>query len=276
MTVLALVFLLQQTTLPTVGDTIWLERSVETPAGAEVRAAQWTPVEPIGLLGHAVIRRIGTRTVVSYPAVAWAAGKLQVEVPGPIVIRSDGTTDSLPDESRTIVVQSVLPDSLPPERVPVQPEAGIVAERITSPYPVLLAVLVALLVFAPLAAWWLRAGPPMPPFHTPTERQAPPLTEWGEAGEPRAVAAVAARSLRGVILGHLPGIPQGLVASRLIRVVEEQRPNWPADEIGEVLSALEAVQYSAASPLEVLALAERAGVLRQQLEPASARAPNPA
>jgi hypothetical protein len=275
MMLLSLIVLLQQAAPPTVGDTIWLERSVETPAGAEVRAAQWTPVEPMGLLGHAVVRRIGTRTVVSYPAVAWAAGRLQVEIPGPIVIRSDGITDSLPAESRTLVVRSVLPDSLPPDRVPVQPEAGIVAERITTPYPVLIALLGALLIFAPLAAWWLRTGPPMPALHPPTDRLLPPLAEWGEAGEARAVAAVAARSLRGVILGQLPGIPQGLVASRLIRVVEEQRPNWPADEIGVVLRALEAVQYSAATPVEILALAQRAGALRQRLEPAATRAPNP-
>lgn len=272
MMLLSLVLLLQQASPPpTVGDTIWLERSVETPAGAEVRAAQWTPVEPMGLLGHAVMRRIGTRTVVSYPAVAWAAGTLRVKVPGPIVIRSDGTTDSLPAESRTLVVASVLPDSIPPEQVPVQPEAGIVAERITSPYPVLIALLAAILILAPLAAWWFRRGPPMPAFKTPTDRLVPPLAEWGEAGEPRAVAAVAARSLRAVILGQLPGVPQGLVASRLIRVVEEQRPNWPADEIGTVLRALEAVQYSAAAPSEVLALAERAGALRKRLEPGPAK-----
>jgi len=270
MMLLSLVLLLQQAP-PTVGDTIWLERSVETPAGAEVRAAQWTPVEPMGLLGHAIIRRIGTRTVVSYPAVAWAAGTLQVEVPGPIVIRRDGTTDSLPAEARTLVVASVLPDSIPPERVPVQPEAGIVVERITSPYPVLVALLAVILIFAPLAAWWLRRGPPMPAFKTPTDRLVPPLAEWGEAGEPRAVAAVAARSLRAVILGQLPGVPQGLVASRLIRVVEEQRPQWPSDELGTVLRALEAAQYSAATPGEVLALAERAGALKKQLEPGPTR-----
>src|SRR5512147_769615 len=116
MMLLSLVLLLQQGT-PTVGDTIWLERTIETPAGAEVRAAQWTPSEPMGLLGHPVIRRVGSQTVVSYPAVAWNAGTITVQVPGPILIRSDGTTDSLPTESRTLVVSSVLPDSLPPEQL---------------------------------------------------------------------------------------------------------------------------------------------------------------
>jgi len=271
MMLLCLVLALQQAGVPTVGDTIWLERSLETPPGAEVRAAPWTPEEPIGLLGHPVIRREGSRTVVAYPAVAWSAGTHQVQVPGPIVIRRDGTTDSLPPETRTLVIASVLPDSLPLERLPVQPEAGIVMQRVTSPYPVLVALLLAGLLFTPLAWWWLRPGPAMPAFNPPSDPVVLPLAEWNEAGEPRAVAAVAARSLRAVILGQLPGIPQGLVASRLVRVVAEQRPAWPAEEIGTVLRALEGVQYAAVPAGEVLELAERAGALRKRLEPTVAR-----
>lgn len=271
---LALLTLLQQTAAaPTVGDTIWLERVVETPAGAEVRAAQWTPSDPIGLLGRPLVQRQGNRTIVSYPAVAWRAGRLQVDVPGPIVIRADGTTDSLPAESRTLVVASVLPDSVPPEKLPVQPEAGIVVERVTSPYPVLVAVLVATLLFSPLAWWWLRAGPPMPGFTPPGDAAVPPIEEWHEAGESRAVAAVAARQLRAVMLSHLPGMPQGLVAGRLIRVVAEQRPAWPIQELGEVLGGLEAVQYASVPAGDVLALARRADALRQQLEAMPARTP---
>jgi hypothetical protein len=266
MILVSLLALLQQSVPPTVGDTIWLERTIETPAGAEVRAAQWTPADPIGLLGRPVIRREGSRTVVSYPAVAWSAGTHLVQVPGPIIIGRDGTTDSLPPETRTVVVASVLPDSLPPERLPVQPEAGIVLERVTTPYPVLVALLVGILLFSPLAWWWLRPGPPMPAFKPPSERLTPPLADWGEAGETRAVAAVAARALRSEILSHLPGIPQGLVASRLVRVVAEQRPAWPVDEIGTVLRALEAAQYAPAAPGEILGLADRASDLRRKLE----------
>jgi hypothetical protein len=219
----------------------------------------------MGLLGHPVIRREGNRTVVAYPAVAWSAGTHQVRVPGPILIRRDGTTDSLPAESRTLVIVSVLPDSLPPERIPVQPEAGILAEAVTSPFPLLLSLLLAALLFAPLAWWWLRRGPPMPAFNPPADPVVPPLAEWNEAGESRAVAAVAARSLRAVILGQLPGSAQGLVASRLVRVVAEQRPAWPVDEIGTVLRALEAVQYAEVPGGEVIALAQRAGALRNRL-----------
>jgi hypothetical protein len=258
---------------PTVGDTIWLERVVETPSGAEVHAAQWTPAEPMGLLGRALIRREGNRTIVSYPAVAWRAGRIQVEIPGPIVIRADGTTDSLPPESRTLTVASVLPDSVPAEKLPVQPQAGIVVERVTTPYPVLVALLVAALLFLPLAWWWLRSGPPMPGFSAGGAPVAPPLEEWTEAGEPRAVAAVAARGLRAAMLSHLPGMPQGLVASRLMRVVAEQRPSWPVAELGEVLGGLEAVQYASASGTDVLELTRRAAALHRRLEATPARSP---
>ncbi|HSB55691.1 MAG TPA: hypothetical protein VLD58_15125 [Gemmatimonadales bacterium] len=272
---LPLLLLLQQAAPagPTVGDTIWLERVVETPSGAEVHAAQWTPAEPMGLLGHALLRREGNKTIVSYPAVAWRAGRIQVDVPGPIVIRPDGTTDSLPVESRTLNIVSVLPDSVPAEKLPVQPEAGIVTERVTTPYPVLVAVLVALLIFAPLAWWWLRSGPPMPGFTAGGAPVAPPLDEWNEAGEPRAVAAVAARGLRATMLSHLPGMPQGLHAGRLMRVVAEQRPSWPVAELGDVLGGLEAVQYDSAPSHDVLALARRAADLQQQLQAMPARTP---
>ncbi len=277
MTVLSFFLLLQQAAPAalTVGDTIWLERVVETPSGAEVRAAQWTPAEPMGLLGHPLVRREGTSTIVSYPAVAWHAGRLQVEVPGPIVIRSDGTTDSLPSESHTLVVASVLPDSVPAEKLPVQPEAGIVVERVTTPYPVLAAILIASLLFAPLAWWWIRPGPPMPAFAPAGGTTAPPLGEWSEAGERRAVAAVAARDLRTAMLSHLPGMPQGLVASRLMRVVAEQRPAWPVAELDRVLGALESVQYAAAPGEDVLVLAERAAGLCRQIEATPTRTPSP-
>jgi hypothetical protein len=258
---------------PTVGDTIWLERVVETPAGAEVHAAQWTPAEPMGLLGHPLIHRQGNQTVVSYPAVAWRAGKIQVDIPGPIVIRPDGTTDSLPVESRTLNIISVLPDSVPPEKLPVQPQAGIVTERVTTPYPVLVALLIAGVIFAPLAWWWLRSGPPMPGFSAGGSPVSPPLDEWNEAGEPRAVAAVAARGLRAVMLSQLPGMPQGLHAGRLMRVVAEQRPSWPVAELGQVLSGLEAVQYDSSAGGDVLGLARRAAELQQQLQSLPAKTP---
>ncbi len=270
--ILVLLALLQtqgQAPGPTVGDTIWLERSVTVPPGAEVRAAPWEPEGDIGLLGRPVIRREGGTATVAYPAVAWTAGSHSIAVPGPILIGHDGSTDSLPAETRVIQVASVLPAGEAPEKLAVQPQAGIVAERITSPWPPLAALLAAALLYAPIVWLWRRRGPATSAARPASEPAAIPLVEWTEAGEARAVAAVAARSLRGAITGLLPGAGPGLVTTRLVRILEEQRPKWPAAEISRVLHGLDAAQFAASAPDEVASLATRAGELRRQLEGAA-------
>jgi hypothetical protein len=267
--ILSALILLTQASPPTVGDTIWLERSVEVPAGAEVRAAPWKPDGDVGLLGRPVVRREGTLATVAYPAVAWRAGTHTILVPGPVVIGRDGVTDSLPAEARTIEVASVLPPGQPPERLQIQPQVGIVAERITSPWPLLAALFFAGALFAPLAWWWRRRGAPLVMPRPSPVKAPPPLEEWAEAGELRAVAAAAGRALRTTINSLLPGTAPGVVTSRLIRIIQEQRPAWPFEEIGTVLRALDAAQYGESSAPEVLALAERAGAMKRRLEGAA-------
>ncbi len=262
-----LLLLLQaQASPPTVGDTIWLERTVDVPPGAEVRAAAWEPESPISLLGKPEVRRSGGSATVVYPAVAWAAGTQTIEVPGPIIILHDGSTDSLPPETRTIEVASVLPSGAAPDKIPVQPEAGIVSERVHSPWPVIAAVLVAGLLLAPLAWWWRRRGPVVPVAAPSTAEAVVPVAEWTEAGEPRAVAAIAAHGLRAAIVARLPGAGPGMVTARLVRVVEEQRPQWPVAEIATVLRGLDAAQFAERPADGVADLTTRAGELRRKLE----------
>jgi hypothetical protein len=93
-----------------------------------------------------------------------------------------------------------------------------------------------------------------------------PVGEWSEAGETRAVAAVAAHSLRAVLVARLPGVGPGLVTARLIRIVEEQRPQWPAADIAAVLRGLDAAQFAETASDGVAELASRAGALCRQLE----------
>ncbi len=268
--ILALVVCLQLPAHPpTVGDTIWLERSVAVPPGAEVRAAAWEPDGDIGLLGKPVVRREGGTAIVAYPAVAWTTGTHTILVPGPILIGQDGTTDSLPAESRTLEVASVLPVDQAPERVAVQPEVGIVAEPITTPWPLVATLLAAGLLFAPLAWWWRRRGPAMPARGASVEAAVVPLAEWGEAGEARAVAAVAAHALRATILTRLPGAGPGLVTARLLRVLEEQRPKWPTADLGRILTGLDAAQFAAHPTVDVLALVAEAAALQRQVEEAA-------
>jgi hypothetical protein len=261
--------ILLQTPTPTVGDTIWLERTVEVPPGSQVRAARWEPEGEIGLLGRPVIRRTGNLVTVAYPAVAWTAGTHTVLVPGPVLIRQDGVTDSLPAEAHSIQVVSVLPAGQPPERIVVQPEVGVVNERVTSPWPVVLGLLIAGALFAPFAWWWRRRGAPLgAPRATPIPAGVP-IGEWAEAGESRAVAAAVARGLRAALAAGVRGLPPGLVTSRLIRVVNEQRPSWPSEEIAQLLQALDAAQYAESPTTELTSLAQRATAIQRRLEGAA-------
>jgi hypothetical protein len=266
---ISLLLALVQGSPPTVGDTIWIVRSVEVPVGAEVRPGAWDPGGDVELLGHPRVERQGNQAIVSYPAVAWRAGTHTVLVPGPIIIGRDGITDSLPLEARSIEVASVLPQGQEPERLAVQPEAGLVEERVTSPGLLVASVLVALGLFLPLAWWWRRRGPPMTVGRPAAERIAPPVAEWLEAGEPRAVAACAARALRTSIAARVPGMAPGLVTARLVRVVTEQRASWPAEEMGAVLRALEAVKFAEVSDEELVKLTERADELGRRIEGAA-------
>ncbi|MEO8635172.1 MAG: hypothetical protein ABI587_07835 [Gemmatimonadales bacterium] len=257
--------LLLQAGLPTVGDTIWIERTVTLPAGADVRPGEWLPEGDIGLLGRPIVQRAGGEATIRYPAVAWRTGTHTVVVPGPVIVLPDGRTDSLPPESRTLQVLSVLPADTAPERLAVQPEAGLVSQRITEPWPLVAFLLLATLLFLPIRWWWRRRGPPMPAMVPSAGPTALPLDAWSEAGESRAVAAIAHRVLRLAMLGQLPGVPAGLVDSRLVRIMEEQRPQWPVPELATVLRALEVAQFSETGQGESLALATRAMDLAQRI-----------
>jgi len=260
---------LLQAPLPTVGDTIWIERAVTAPAGAEVRAAPWAPTGPVALLGRPLLRRQGSVTIVAYPAVAWSPGRHVVTVPGPVVIRADGSTDSLPSEARTITVASILPEGVPPDSLSPQPETGIIAQQVTSPLPLMASLVVAALIFLPFRWWWQRRGPVSGTPRLPPIPAAPPLAEWSEDGEHRAVAAVAALELRRAVVRQLPGVPAGVITSRLIRIVGEQKPAWPAEEIATLLRALDSAQFAEAPGAEVVELAERASRLAARLEAAA-------
>jgi hypothetical protein len=47
--------LLVQGVGPTVGDTVWLSRTIAVPPGYVVRAADWDPADPIELLGRPLV-----------------------------------------------------------------------------------------------------------------------------------------------------------------------------------------------------------------------------
>lgn len=243
MSALLLFAALAQAPLPQVGDTVWLVRTIPTPAGRLVRVAPWNPEGAIEALGPGVVVPRGDSVDVRYPAVGWLPGSHAVDVPGPVLVSPDGATDSLPVASITITIGSVLPtlprDSLPP----IQPEAAPILRPIETALPVVILLLLATLLLIPVHFWWRRRGRPM--IRTAAAESTPvpaaPLEAWLAAGEPRAVLAAAAARLRAVS------------ASR------------PTPEASALLASLDEALFGPGDATAALAQATRAVALAEQL-----------
>jgi hypothetical protein len=195
---LVLLLLLIQAPLPQVGDTIWLVRTIAAPSGREVRVAPWSPEGAVEALGPGLLVPRGDSVDVRYPAVGWLPGSHAVDVPGPVLVSPDGTTDSLPPTTITVTIASILPalpgDSLPPP----QPEAAPVLRPVQTALPLVILLLLATLVLLPVHFWWRRRGRPLVPVARAASTTVPtvPFDDWVAAGEPRAVLAAAAAQLR--------------------------------------------------------------------------------
>lgn len=257
--------LLAQGAAPTVGDTIWLRRTVAVPPGNVLRAADWDPADPIELLGKPRIVSAGDSAEIAYPVVIWSPGSLSIDLPGPLLLGPGGTVDSLAGQRITLTVRSVLPptagDSLPPP----QPRAAFVERRTISltPLPILWALAIALLV--PLHIWWRRRGPPAPlPARLPIAPE-PPLARWADDGELRAVANVAAAQLRAAVAQRVAAAHSGLDTERLLSELAAIRPDWPLDELGDVLRALDEARFGTASDSDPLELSRSSAALRDRL-----------
>ena len=250
---------------PTVGDTIWLRRTVALPAGTVVRAPDWDPAEPVELLGQPKIIVRGDSAEIRYPVVVWQPGPLNVAVPGPLLLGSGGTVDSLAGQSVHLVVRSVLPnlpgDSLPPP----QPRASLVPRRDVSLLPLLLLSAIALLILVPIHLWWRRRGPAMPPVPTGSPVPDPPLVRWADAGEFRAVVNLAAVRLRAAIAQQVPAAHSGLETDRLLAELAAVRPHWPLEELGDLLRDLDDARFGYTDSPQALELSESTFKLRDRL-----------
>jgi hypothetical protein len=197
MTALVLGALLLQVQAPQVGDTVWLTRTVAAD-GREVRAVAWQPEGAIEALGPGLVVQRGENVVVRYPAVGWLPGNHVVQVPGPVLVSPDGTTDTLPPQPVTITIASVLPDLSGDSLPEPQPEAALVLRPERTPGPLILLLALSGLLLVPIHLAWRRRGPPPRSPDVPVAGEA--KVEWGgrwaAAGEVRAVLAVAAARLR--------------------------------------------------------------------------------
>ncbi len=258
---------------PTVGDTVWVTRTVPLPERWSARAPAWEPDGAVELLGRPVLELVrggggGVDSVrVRYPLVAWQPGSFTVEVPGPVLLSPDGSVDSVRMSRATIAVASVLP-AVPPDSVlPIQPPTDIVPRSHTSLLPLLAMLGIAALLLAPLHWWWGRGGgAPAPGQEGVHQTDELPVSQWAHAGEYRAVAAAAAARLRRTIAARVPEATMSLGLADWLAQVGRRHPSWPLADVEAVLRQLDDTRYAPATPADALAMYERAAALGEQLE----------
>jgi hypothetical protein len=262
----AALWLMLQTGAPTVGDTIWVSRSVAVPPGRTLRAGDWRPEDPVEALGPPRIIERGDSTGILYPVVVWRAGTHVVEVPGPLLLGAGGGVDSLPPLRITLQVASVLPKVPPDSTLAPQPRADVVPRGIRSILPLLVALAAAMLLLAPLHWWWRRRGPATSPASAvPRARLAPPIERWADAGEWRAAAASVTAGLRAAIALRTPSAHRGLDTATLLAQLEAERPDWPVHEIGRILRSLDEARFGIDPAPDVVALARAVSALETRL-----------
>jgi hypothetical protein len=250
---------------PTVGDTIWLERTVTTAPGWRVRPAKLDPSPLTEPLGDAVVLRVEGGWMVRYPVVAWAPGVVATAMPPLWRLGPDGSADSLPGGTATFRVASVIPDSV----ATPAPRPALAPLRLSrrTPLPALAALLLSAGMLVGVVAWRRRsprAAPAVPDLELDPEVGD---TRWVAAGEPRAVAARAAHRLRGAIAHAVPEAHRALSTSECLAVVERARPDAPLRQLRELLGALDQVAFATAHGVDIGPTAARARALAEELEP---------
>lgn len=250
---------------PTVGDTVWLAREVTLPAGWRVRPGKLDEGDAIGSLGDAAVLRTPGGWLIRYPVVAWTTGAHTIALPPVWRLAPDGRADSLAGGAARFDVRSVIPDSV----TQPQPRGAIAPLRPNRRRPgvLLLAIAASAALLAGAIAWRRRPGrPPVAPPQVPLEREVPD-TRWLAAGEPKAVAARAARHLRMAIARAHPDAFVALSTTECLAALKHTIPDIPLRQLTEVLTQLERVAFASAQGAEAAVLAERARALARELAP---------
>jgi hypothetical protein len=206
----------------------------------------------------------GDSVEISYPAVAWLAGQHAVEVPGPLLLLAGGGVDSLPPQRVTLTIASVLPQGAEPAQLKVQPPTDTVRRDDRTLRPVLLMLLAALIALVPLHWWWRRRGvaTPSAPVRRPPVL---PLARWNDLGESRVILAAATASLRKALALGAPSTAGHPDSASVVEAVRRERPDWPADDIRDVLGALDGARFTPDAAADAGRLAEDAAALAGRL-----------
>jgi hypothetical protein len=179
-----LIVLLLQRGLPTVGDTVWVERQVVAGSNVLIRPQAWDLGTVGRQLGPAVQQRTGSGLLIRYPLVFWYPGRHALRMPGPVVISREGRSDTLLSSTVTIEVASVLPAGRARDALEPRPARAPVALAERSVRPLVIALGLVLAGVAGLAAHRRRRGKSVARPEGQVARPAPDrLAEWADAGE---------------------------------------------------------------------------------------------
>jgi hypothetical protein len=255
-----LVASLLQGAAPTVGDTVWLSRTVAVPVGSVVRAADWDPADPIELLGRPTVVVAGDSATISYPVVVWQPGPQVIDLPGPLLLGAGGTVDSLHSQQVRLEIRSVLPPSPTDSSISPQPRADIVRLQSVTPVPLLILWGLSLALLVPLHLWWSRRGKPIPSSEPPVAIPDPPLNRWADAGE-----YISAIRLRSAVANRVAAAHSGLDTERLLSELAAVRPEWPLEELGEILRGLDEARFGVDPAADSLELSRSSMALRNRL-----------
>lgn len=182
-----LLLALLQGPAPTVGDTVRIERVLGDIGSAVVRPQPWSLGELGEQLGPAEVVQGARGAVVRYALVLWYPGEQTISMPGPVLVRRDGSSDTLPASSYRVRVLSVLPAGEPRSQLAPKPARTAVPIVSVSVLPLGVLLAVALLGLALAALLWRRRGH-APELPLKVEVFPPPdrLARWAAAGEYRA------------------------------------------------------------------------------------------
>ena len=97
------------------------------------------------------------------------------------------------------------------------------------------------------------------------ESPEPPLERWADDGEYRAVANVAAVRLRNALAQRVAAAHSGLDTERLLAQLAAARPDWPLDELGDLLRALDDARFGHSGSPEALELSRSTLEMRDRL-----------
>ena len=176
-----------QTGLPSVGDTVWVERTVTGVGSAVLRPQPWSLGTLGQQLGPAVVQLESGGALVRYPLVFWYPGEHQLSMPGPVLVRRDGSSDTLAASPVRVRVASVLPAGVSRSRLDPRPARVPVPLEARALLPLAVLVLAVFLLIGVAALRWRRRGRvPRPGGPAPG---VPPLATfevWAANGEYRA------------------------------------------------------------------------------------------